>query len=107
MSDTRFILLGIALFFAGFILLVILDGQFREYALQANEFGDCYDYTDDGQAIPINCETIMQYRSIVFGVSIALIGAGIIVLIKSVRGRWDQDVKNDEMVGPKRDPRNS
>ena len=107
MSDTRFTILGIILIFAGFILVGTVGSQFNEYTIQANEFGDCYDYTDDGQAVPINCETIMQYRSIVFGVSIALIGAGIIVLIKSVRGSWDQDVKNDEMVGPKRDPRNS
>jgi hypothetical protein len=31
---------------------------------------------------------------------IVLIGGGIISLIKGVKGRWDQDVKPDDMVGP-------
>jgi hypothetical protein len=29
-----------------------------------------------------------------------LIGAGIIALIKGVRGKWDQDVKPEDMLGP-------
>lgn len=107
MSDTRFIILGIAVIFAGFIVIGILGGQFQEFTLQANEFGDCYDYTDDGRAVPVDCEIKMQDRAVLFGGSVALIGGGIILLIKGVRGRWDQDVKSDEVVGPKKDPRDS
>jgi hypothetical protein len=45
----------------------------------------------------------MQDKLLFFGVVIALIGGGILSLIKGYRGKWDQDVKSDEMVGPKRD----
>jgi len=31
---------------------------------------------------------------------ISLIGAGIISLVKGVRGKWDQDVKPEDMLGP-------
>jgi hypothetical protein len=35
-----------------------------------------------------------------FGLVVSLIGAGIFALIKGVRGKWDQDVKPEDMVGP-------
>ena len=107
MSDTRFTILGIILIFAGFILVGTVGSQFNEFTIQVNEFGDCYDYTDDGKAIPIDCEIKMQDRTILFGGTIALVGGGIVLLVKGVRGKWDQDVKSDEMVGPKKDPRDS
>jgi len=31
---------------------------------------------------------------------IALIGCGIVSLFKGVRGKWDQDVKPEDMLGP-------
>jgi hypothetical protein len=34
------------------------------------------------------------------GLVIGLIGAGVASLVKGVRGRWDQDVKPEDMVGP-------
>jgi len=36
----------------------------------------------------------------------ALVGAGIVSLVKGVRGKWDQDVKPEDMVGPS-NPSNS
>jgi len=33
-------------------------------------------------------------------VLVGLIAAGIILLIKGVKGKWDQDVKSEDMVGP-------
>jgi len=100
-SDTRFIMLGIALVFAGFLVLGILGKPFLEFTVQANEFGNCVDYTETG-AVSIDCDIIMQNKLIFFAVVVALIGSGIISLIKGYRGRWDQDVKSDEMVGPKK-----
>jgi len=35
-----------------------------------------------------------------FALVIALIGSGIVSLIKGVRGKWDQDVKPEDMLGP-------
>lgn len=100
MSDTRFIILGIALVFAGFLVLGILGRPFLEFTVQVNEFGNCIDYTENG-AVSTDCAPIMQNKLLFFGVVIALIGGGIFSLVKGYRGKWDQDVKSDEMVGPK------
>ena len=101
-SDTRFIMLGIALIFAGFVVLGIFGGQFLEFTVQENEFGNCVDYAGSG-TISIDCNVIMQEKLIFFSVVITLIGTGIFALIKGYRGKWDQDVKSNEMVGPKND----
>ena len=89
--------------FAGFLVTGIFGAQFFKYTVQANEFDSCFDYTNDGRAIPVNCNVIMLDKAIFFGIVVALIGGGIFALIKGVRGKWDQDVKSNEMVGPKRD----
>ena len=102
MSDTRLIMLGIILVFVGFLVLGILGKPFLEFTVQANEFGNCIDYTESG-AVSTDCSVIMQDKLIFFAVVVALIGSGILSLIKGYRGRWDQDVKSDEMVGPKKD----
>ena len=103
MSDTRFIILGVVLVFVGFLVLGIFGRPFFEFTIQANEFGDCFDYTEDERTIPVDCNLILGNKVILFGVVFVLIGGGIIALIKGVRGRWDQDVKSDEMLGPKED----
>ena len=95
-------MLGIVLVFAGFLVLGILGKPFLEFTVQANEFGNCIDYTESG-AVSTDCSVIMQDKLIFFAVVVALIGSGILSLIKGYRGRWDQDVKSDEMVGPKKD----
>jgi len=102
MSDTRFIMLGIALVFAGFLVLGILGRSFLEFTVQVNEFGNCINYTETG-AVSSDCGVIMQDKLIFFGVVMSLISSGIAALVKGYRGRWDQDVKSDEMVGPKKD----
>lgn len=102
MSDTRFIMVGIALVFAGFLVLGILGRPFLEFTVQANEFGDCIDYTETG-AVLTDCTVVLQNKILFFGIVAGLIGSGIAALIKGYRGRWDQDVKSNEMVGPKKD----
>ncbi|HSB56284.1 MAG TPA: hypothetical protein VLD38_00540 [Nitrosopumilaceae archaeon] len=101
MSDTRFVMLGIVLVFAGFLVLGILGGPFLEFTVQVNEFGNCIDYTES-ETDSSYCNITMQDKIIFFGVVMALIGSGLVALVKGYRGRWDQDVKSDEMVGPKR-----
>ena len=102
MSDTRFLMLGIGLVFAGFVILGILGRPFFEFTVQANEFGNCINYTETC-AVSTDCGVIMQDKLLFFGVVMGLIGSGIFSLVKGYRGRWDQDVKSDEMVGPKKD----
>jgi hypothetical protein len=99
MSDTRFTLLGIGLIFAGFLVLGIFGQSHYEMSLQALEFGDCYRF-EDGVQTQVDCQTVMQDKAIFFAVVGGLIASGIFFLIKGVRGRWDQDVKPQDKVGP-------
>jgi len=99
-SDTRFTLLGIGLIFAGFIILGIFGAPYFEATIQAKEFGDCFEYFDNRPPIPIKCEVKLQDKMIFSGLVISLVGAGIAALVKGVKGRWDQDVKPEDMVGP-------
>ena len=93
MTDIRFIMLGIALIFAGFLVLGIFGTQYMEASIQAQEFGDCFDYNEDMQPIPIDCNAVLQDKSALTAVIGGLIGGGIVSLIKGVRGKWDQDVR--------------
>ena len=101
MSDTRFILLGLILVFGGFTFGGIVGSQYVKFTVQANEFGDCFDYTNDGKAIPVSCVLVIQDKYVVLAVVVALVGGGVASLVKGAKGTWDQDVKSDEMVGPK------
>jgi hypothetical protein len=99
-SDTRFTLLGIGLIFAGFIVLGIFGGKYFDVSIQAEEFDTCYEYFDDRPPVPVQCDVKLQNKAMFSGLVIGLIGVGIASLVKGVRGRWDQDVKPEDMVGP-------
>ena len=100
MSDTRFTLLGIALIFSGFIILGIFGNQYFVSSIEAEEFGECFEYYEEGDPVKIDCDVKLQQKSLFFSLIIILIGAGIISLVKGVKGSWDQDVKPEDMVGP-------
>ena len=55
MSDMRFTLIGIALIFVGFIILGVFGDDYQAASFQANEFGTCYEYSDDAPPVEINC----------------------------------------------------
>lgn len=100
MSDTRFIILGIALIFAGFIIFGIFGSEYFDATIQAEEFETCYEYFEDRPPVPVDCETKIQNKLLFFGMVIGLIAFGIVCLIKGVKGRWDQDVRPEDMLGP-------
>lgn len=100
MSDIRFIIMGIGLIFAGFILIGVLGAELNNASIQEEEFGDCYQYFEDKPPIPIDCEVMNQDKTIVSGLSIGLIGAGILALVKGVRGNWDAKVNPQDIAGP-------
>ena len=100
MSDIRFTMLGIALIFAGFLILGIFGSQYMEASIQAQEFGDCFDYNEDTPPAQIDCNVVLQDKLVLTGVIVGLIAAGIVSLIKGVKGKWDQDVKPQDMLGP-------
>ncbi|MBM2852427.1 MAG: hypothetical protein HW420_974 [Candidatus Nitrosotenuis sp.] len=100
LSDTRLTLIGIAFIFAGFLIFGIFGQKYYNLTIQAEEFGDCYDFSDDGKQIKIDCNVAAQDKMIFFGLIIGLIGLGIFFLIKGLKGKWDQDVKPEDTVGP-------
>lgn len=100
MSDTRFTILGIVLIFVGFIVLGTLGGEHQTSSIEAEEFGDCYIYSDDAAPIKTDCSIRILDQTVFFGIVIALIVAGVIFLIKGIRGKWDNEVKPEDMVGP-------
>ena len=101
MSDTRFIILGVGLIFAGISGLTGFGAQFDEITLQ-EEFRECYEYHADAPPTEIDCDIAFQNKMIFFAIVALLIICGIASLVKGVRGSWDQDVKPEYMVGPNR-----
>jgi len=99
MSDTRFIILGIGLIFAGIIILSIFGGQFNEITIQ-DEFRECYEYHDDVPPTKIDCDIAFQNKLIIFAIVTLLIICGIASLLRGMKGKWDQNVKPEDMVGP-------
>ena len=100
MSDMRFIIAGIILTFVGFLILGVFGHNFQAATLESNEFGTCYEYYDDSPPVEINCSYKIFDQTVFFGMVLGLIAAGIISLIKGVRGDWDNRVKPEDMVGP-------
>lgn len=100
MGDMRFIMIGIVLIFAGFLILGGFGHNFQAATLESNEFGTCYEYSDDSPAVEIDCSFKIFDQSVFFILVLGFIGAGVISLIKGVKGDWDSRVKPEDMVGP-------
>ncbi len=100
MSDTRFTILGVALIFAGFIVLGVLGGDHRASSIEAEEFGDCYAYSESEAPVRADCEAKTTWQWAFFGLVAALIASGVAVLVKGARGSWDSEVRPEDMVGP-------
>ena len=100
MSDMRFIIIGIVLVFVGFVILGGFGHDYQAGTFEANEFGTCYEYSDDLPPVEINCSFKIFDQTLFFGIVIGFIGAGIISLIKGVKGDWDNKVKPEDMAGP-------
>ena len=100
MSDMRFTLIGVVLIFIGFGVLGVFGGDYRAGTFEADEFGTCYEYSDEAPPKEINCSYKIFDQTIFFGVVLALIAGGVISLIKGVKGDWDNKVKPEDMVGP-------
>ena len=102
MSDMRFIMIGIALIFVGFIILIVFGHNYQAATIESNEFGTCYEYSNDKEPIEIDCSLKILDQALFFALIIGFIGAGIIALVKGVKGNWDSKVKPEDMVGPGR-----
>ena len=102
MSDIRFTMIGVALIFVGFVILGVFGNNYQAATIESNEFGTCYEYSDDKAPIEIDCSDKIIDQTLFFGLIMGFVGAGIIALIKGVRGNWDNKVKPEDRVGPGR-----
>jgi len=102
MSDMRFIIIGIVLIFVGFIILGVFGQDYQAATLESNEFETCYEYSDEKAPVEIDCSSKIFNQTLFFALIIGFIGAGIIALVKGVKGDWDNKVKPEDMVGPGR-----
>ena len=105
MSDIRFIMIGAALIFSGFIVLGIFGEGFQSSNIESEEFGTCFQYSEENEPIEVDCAKKQGEQASFFGLVIGLIIGGAISLIKGIRGDWDSRVKPEDMVGPSRDNR--
>ncbi len=102
MSDMRFTIIGIALIFVGFIVLGVFGHDYQAATLESNEFETCYEYSDEKAPVEISCSSKIFNQTLFFAFIIGFVGAGIIALVKGVKGNWDNKVKSEDMVGPGR-----
>jgi len=100
MSDIRLIMIGAAIIFAGFMVGGIANSTYSQFAVQQQNFGECYDYSS-GVEIHVKCSEKSQVHLLYLGLSLGLLGIGGVVIFKGIRGKWDHDVKDSEMLGPK------
>ena len=100
MSDIRFVMIGIVVLSVGFIVMAVFGTQYQDITVQSKEFTECYDYTDENVAVKVDCDEQLQSRNLIFVAVIGILAAGGILLVKGIRGTWDNDVKPEEMLGP-------
>lgn len=93
-------MLGSAIIFAGFLVGGITGSQYSQFSIQADQFDDCFDYSS-GTAVKVKCVEANQDGLFYMAISFGLLGIGGFILVKGIRGKWDESVKSDEMVGPK------
>lgn len=96
----RYIIIGIVLIFSGFLILGVFGHDYQIANIEASEFGKCYEYYDDKEPVAINCSSKIFDQTLFFTIVVVLIVGGIISLIKGVKGKWDNEVKSEDMVGP-------
>lgn len=100
MSDMRYIIISIILIFSGFLILGVFGHDYQIANIEASEFGKCYEYYDNKEPVEIDCSSKTFEQMIFFTIVVGLIAVGIISLIKGIKGKWDNDVKSNDMVGP-------
>ena len=100
MSDMRYIIISIILIFSGFLILGVFGHDYQIANIEASEFGKCYEYYNNKEPVEIDCSSKTFEQTIFFTIVVGLIAVGIISLIKGIKGKWDNDVKSNDMVGP-------
>ncbi len=100
MSDIRLIMIGAVIIFSGFVVGGIANSGYAQFAVQQQNFDDCYDYST-GVQVHVKCSDKSYDYVLYLALALGLFGTGGVVIYKGIRGKWDNSVKDDEMVGPK------
>jgi hypothetical protein len=100
MSDMRLIMAGVVIVFVGFMLGGYVNSSYSQFAIQQKNFDQCFDYSS-GVAVQVKCSEKNQDYILYLGLCLGLLGIGGMVIFKGIRGKWDNNVRDDEMVGPK------
>ena len=100
MSDIRYIIICIVLIFSGFLILGVFGHDYQIANIEASEFGKCYQYYDDKEPVTVDCSSKLFDQVLFFIIVTVLIVSGIISLIKGIKGKWDNEVKTKDMLGP-------
>ena len=51
MSDIRFVILGSAIIFAGFLVLGIFGENYQTSNIESDEFGTCFEYSEEREPV--------------------------------------------------------
>ena len=94
------IMAGVIIMFIGFMLGGYVNSSYSQFAIQQESFDQCFDYSS-GVEVHVKCSEKNQDHMLYLGLSLGLLGIGGVVIVKGIRGKWDNNVKDDEMVGPK------
>ncbi len=100
MSDIRLIMIGSVIIFVGFYVASMGGSEYSQMSMQASQFDDCYDYSS-GNAVHVSCVQVEHDALLYLALALGLIGGGSYIIFRGIRGKWDQNVKSDEMIGPK------
>lgn len=96
----RYIIIGIVFIFSGFLILGVFGHDYQIANIEASEFGECYEDYDDKEPVTVSCSSKIFDQTLFFAIVLVLIVSGIISLVKGVKGKWDNEVKSEDMVGP-------
>lgn len=99
MGDIRLIMVGSLIVFAGLYVASMAGSEYSQVSMQATQFDDCYDYSS-GTAIHVNCTQVERDALLYLVLALSLIGGGSYIIFRGIKGKWDQNVKSDEMIGP-------
>lgn len=93
-------MVGSVMIFAGFYVVGMGASEYSQISMQISEFDNCYDYSA-GTAMHVNCSKAEQDAFFYLALAFSMLGGGSYVIFRGIRGKWDQNVKSDEMLGPK------
>lgn len=100
MSDIRLVMAGSVIVFCGLIYGGMKAGEYLQFTIQEQNFDECFDYST-GYAVHVKCEQKMEEKNLYLATTLAIVAIGSFIIIKGIRGKWDQSVKSSDMVGPK------